>query len=123
MINVDFTEISNPIIKLLNSMIEPLLMVVVAFGAIYCIYLGVKYARAKEPDAHIKAKKHLIHAIEGYLLIFVLLKAMQVLTPALVEWAAPQEGVVIQSSGSSAAAQEEVPVEEEVPAEEETSAE
>lgn len=37
-----------------------------AIGAVYCILLGVKFAKAEEPQEHEKAKNHMKNAIIGY---------------------------------------------------------
>lgn len=81
-------DVVAPIIDLLNSFLGPAIAVVGAVGALYCILLGVKYARAEEPQDREKAKAHLKSAIIGFILIFVLIVALNLLTDYLVEWAA-----------------------------------
>ncbi len=83
----NFTQIVQPIVDLLNSMISPLLLIVGAVGAIYCILLGVKYARAEEPQDREKAKAHLKGAIIGFVLIFVLIVLLSRLLPYMTAWA------------------------------------
>jgi len=48
--------------------------------------LGVKYARASEPQEHENAKKSLQHAIVGFVLIFVLLIMLQVGVTIFTDW-------------------------------------
>ncbi len=67
------TSIVQPIIDVLNATVPALLLLVGAVGAIWCIVLGVKYAKAEDPQEHDKAKKALINAIVGFVLVFVLL--------------------------------------------------
>ena len=75
-----------PIVELINSLVTPMLLVVTALGALYCILLGVKFAKAEEPQEHEKAKNHLKNAIIGYILIFVLMLVLRLATPLLVDW-------------------------------------
>ena len=82
----DFSKVAEPIIDLLNSILGPLLGIVGALGAIYCVILGVKFAKAEEPQDREKAKTHLKNAIIGFVIIFVLLLALRLITPILTNW-------------------------------------
>ena len=82
-----FATIIKPIIDLLNMVITPALALVGAIGAIYCILLGVKLAKAEEPQDRDKAKNSLKNAIIGFVLIFVLIVALRIGLPAMSEWA------------------------------------
>ena len=82
----DFSAVTAPIVQLLNSLLGPLLAVVVAIGTLYCVLLGVKYAKAEEPQDREKAKTHLKNAIIGFALIFVLILAMNLLLPLMKDW-------------------------------------
>lgn len=77
---------AQPIIELLNMIITPALLIVGALGAVFCILLGVKYAKAEEPQDREKAKNSLKNAIIGFVLIFVLLVALQIGLPAMTSW-------------------------------------
>lgn len=81
-----FMKMVQPIVELLNQIITPALVVVGALGAIFCILLGVKYAKAEEPQDREKAKNSLKNAIIGFVLIFVLLVALQIGMPAMMSW-------------------------------------
>ena len=83
----NLTDVVKPIVDLLNDMLAPLLLVVGAVGALYCVLLGVKYARAEEPQDREKAKAHLKGAIIGFVLIFVLIVVLNLLLPYLTKWA------------------------------------
>jgi len=83
----DFYDVVAPIVDLLNSMLGPALLVVGAVGALYCVLLGVKYARAEEPQDREKAKAHLKGAIIGFVLIFILIVTLNLLMPVLTNWA------------------------------------
>ncbi|MDD6207616.1 MAG: pilin [Clostridiales bacterium] len=81
-----YQEAVNPIIKLLNSLFAPAITLVVAVGTLYCIVLGVKFAKAEEPQEHEKAKNHLKNAIIGYVLIFILMVLLRLTAGPLVKW-------------------------------------
>ena len=70
---LELQSIIQPVLDLCNSLVPVMLLVVGAVGALWCILLGVKYAKADDPQEHEKAKKGLINAIVGFVLIFVLL--------------------------------------------------
>ncbi len=78
--------VTSPIIALLNSMMKPLLAVVGALGSLYCVFLGLKFAKAEEPQDREKAKSHLKNAIIGFVLIFVLILALNLAMGPLTDW-------------------------------------
>ena len=84
---MNFYTVVEPIIQLINSFVGPLIAIVAAVGGVYCILLGVKYARAEEPQDREKAKAHLKGAIIGFVLIFVLIVLLRFLLPYLNNWA------------------------------------
>ena len=84
----NFDTITNPIVELINSLLTPALAIVGAVGALYCVVLGVKYAKAEEPQDREKAKGHLKSAIIGFVLIFVLMLALKLAMPILQNWVA-----------------------------------
>ena len=57
--NVDLSNVTSPIIGLVNSILNVAIPLVAAVGALYCVLLGVKYAKAEEPQDREKAKQHL----------------------------------------------------------------
>lgn len=81
-----FMEMAQPVVSLLNMVITPALLIVGALGAIFCILLGVKYAKAEEPQDREKAKHSLKNAIIGFVLIFVLLVGLRIGLPAMTNW-------------------------------------
>ncbi len=83
---VDLAPVTNPIIQLLRSILGPIIALVGAVGTIYCVLLGVKFAKAEEPQEREKAKAHLKNAIIGFVLIFVLIVALNQSLPILQEW-------------------------------------
>ena len=83
-----------PIVSLLNSILTPMLGIVGAVGALYCVILGVKYAKAEEPQDREKAKGALKNAIIGFVLIFVLILALKLLMPIMKQWVIDNGGVI-----------------------------
>lgn len=81
-----FNDVVQPIVELLEDLMTPLLAIVGAAGALYCVLLGVKYAKAEEPQDREKAKSHLKNAIIGFVLIFVLILVLDLLMPTMVDW-------------------------------------
>ena len=82
----NFDTITTPIVELINSLLSPALAIVGAIGSLYCVVLGVKYAKAEEPQDREKAKGHLKSAIIGFVLIFVLMLALKLAMPILQQW-------------------------------------
>ena len=79
-------EVIKPVTDLIRQLAGPTLGVVGALGTVYCIILGVKFAKAEEPQDREKAKAHLKNAIIGFVLIFILIFLMNTLLPYLVNW-------------------------------------
>ena len=63
--DVDFSGAATPVVSLINGLLGPIISVVVAVGAVYCVILGVKLAKADEPQEREKAKMALKNAIRG----------------------------------------------------------
>lgn len=84
--DTNFKKVVAPVVDLLNSLLGPLMAIVGAVGSLYCILLGVKYARAEEPQDREKAKQHLKSAIIGFVLIFVLIVVLNLLLPVMEDW-------------------------------------
>ena len=82
----NFDSITTPIVDLIDSLLTPALAIVGAIGSLYCVVLGVKYAKAEEPQDREKAKGHLKSAIIGFVLIFVLMLALKLAMPILQNW-------------------------------------
>ena len=91
-----FDSVVAPVVNLLNSLLTPLLAIVGAAGALYCVVLGVKYAKAEEPQEREKAKGALKNAIIGFALIFVLLLALNLLMPTMINWVNSNSNANIQ---------------------------
>ena len=103
-----FAQVAAPIVSLLNSLMAPLLAIVGAAGALYCVILGVKYAKAEEPQDREKAKGSLKNAIIGFVLIFVLILALNLLMPQMIKWVNNQSGSTVISEQQITSMQNEV---------------
>lgn len=84
---MDFSGVVEPVIKLINSIEAPLLIIVSVIGVIYSIYLGVKLATASTKERRANARTHLITAVIAYFLIFVMIYLVKIYSPALIKWA------------------------------------
>ena len=82
----DLNSIVQPVLDICRTLVPIMLAVVGAVGALWCILLGVRYAKAEDPQEHEKAKKGLINAIVGFVLIFVLLIMLNIGTQVLTDW-------------------------------------
>ena len=87
-VGADFSGVTSPIVGLINSLVNPLLAIVGAGGTIFCIFLGVKFATAEEPQEKEKRKQSLKTAIIGFILIFVLIVALKLSIDPLKDWMA-----------------------------------
>lgn len=72
------TEMVSPIINLIEVFLPVILTLVATIGCIWCIVLGVKFAKSTDPQEHQQAKKALINAIIGFVLIFVLMLMLNI---------------------------------------------
>ena len=86
MLKGEIKSIIQPVLDICDSLVPIMLLVVGAVGALWCILLGVKYAKADDPQEHEKAKKGLVNAIVGFVLIFILLIMLNIGTAVLTEW-------------------------------------
>lgn len=81
-----FNAVSGGVVSLIEMAAGPALAIVGALGVIYCILLGVKFAKAEEPQDREKAKGALKNAIIGFVLIFVLIFVLMKGLPAMTNW-------------------------------------
>ncbi|MCR5815869.1 MAG: pilin [Ruminococcus sp.] len=84
--DADLDKVTEPIIGLVNQVLDVLIPLVAAVGGVFCVSLGLKYARAEEPQEREKAKQHLKSAIIGFTLIFVLVVVLRLATDPLTNW-------------------------------------
>ena len=84
--SANLEEVTQPIKGLVEQVFSVLIGLVGAIGAVYCISLGIKFARAEEPQEREKSKQHLKNAIIGFVIIFVLVVALRIAVPNLESW-------------------------------------
>jgi len=82
----DLNGIVKPLTDVLGVVVPVLLGVVGSLGAIWVIFLSVKYAKAEDPQEHDKARASLKHAIIGFVLMFVLLIALHLAVNVFTSW-------------------------------------
>ena len=85
-LQADLGAVTRPIVDLLTTVFTVAIPLVGAIGAIFCIVLGVKFAKAEEPQEREKAKTGLKNAIIGFVLIFVLVVALRIGIPVMEAW-------------------------------------
>lgn len=93
----NLSGVTAPIVSLIKSFAGPVIGIVGAVGIIYCILLGVKLAKAEEPQDREKAKGALKNAIIGFILIFILIVGLTSLLPVMTNWTAGQLNTNIQT--------------------------
>ena len=71
-------KIVAPIIEILNSLLVPVIILLGTAGTIYAIVLGVQYSKAETADKRDEAKKRLIHAVIGIVIMLVVLILLKV---------------------------------------------
>lgn len=82
-------DVVNPILGILDSLLVPILIIVGTAGSIYAIILGVNYSRAETSDKREEAKKRMINAIVGLVVMVFLLVILQLFVSnadSIVAW-------------------------------------
>ena len=87
---IDLNPIIAPVLEVLNAVLWPAIGLIGAVGTIYCIVLGVRLAKSDEAGSREKAKKDLIGAIIGFVIIFVLIVGLKIVMPILQDWVSTQ---------------------------------
>ena len=82
---VQATEMLSPVMEIIQTFLPVILTLVATVGFIWCIVLGVKFAKSADPQEHEQAKKALINAIIGFVLIFVLMLVLNIAFPYFLE--------------------------------------
>lgn len=75
-----YDKVFAPIIKILDAMLWPILILVGTAGSIYAIILGVNFSKAESADKREEAKKRMINAIIGLVVTMVLLILLKLFT-------------------------------------------
>ena len=82
---VQATEMLSPVMEFIQVFLPVILTLVATVGFIWCIVLGVKFAKSADPQEHEQAKKALINAIIGFVLIFILMLVLNIAFPYFLE--------------------------------------
>ena len=82
---VQATEMVSPVMEFIQVFIPVILTLVATVGFIWCIALGVKFAKSSDPQEHQQAKKALINAIIGFVLIFMLMLVLNIAFPYFLD--------------------------------------
>lgn len=75
-----------PVYDVVSVVLPIVLAVVFLIGVFKCVALGIAFAKSDENGTHEKAKKDLIFAIIGFVLIFALIAIMYGLKDPLITW-------------------------------------
>ena len=68
-----FRGMASRIFEIAKDILIPVMIIVGVAGIFYSIYLGVNMARADSSDKREEAKKRLVNAIIGFVVIFILI--------------------------------------------------
>ena len=68
-----FSNMASKIFDIAKQILIPVMIIVGVAGIFYSIYLGVNMARADSSDKREEAKKRLVNAIVGFVVIFILI--------------------------------------------------
>ena len=82
--NQDYSNAWNnifaPVVKVLDTLLLPIIILLGTAGTIYAIVLGVNFAKAETADKREEAKKRMINAIIGLVVTLVLLILLKLFT-------------------------------------------
>ena len=81
-------ETVQPIYDIVGVILPIVLGIIFLIGTFKCISLGIAFSKSDENGTHEKAKKDLINAIIGFVLIFVLILVLYLLREPLINWIA-----------------------------------
>lgn len=82
-------EILIPILEVLDNLLIPIIILLGVAGSVYAIVLGVQYAKAESADKRDEAKKRLINAVIGVVIMLVALIGMKLFitnAPIIFDW-------------------------------------
>ena len=78
-----------PILEILDTLLIPIIILLGVAGMVYAIVLGVQYAKAESADKRDEAKKRLINAVIGVVIMLVALIGMKLFitnAPSIFQW-------------------------------------
>lgn len=88
----EYGELATPVVNFFIMLKYAVFAVVYAIAMIYCIYLGTKYAKAKDEEEKIKAKEHIKWFIIAFIGTHMLIVFISLGTKQLEQW---QESVTV----------------------------
>lgn len=89
--NGDFEWVGD-IVGVINEILAPLLIIVIAAGSIYAVVLGVNMARADSPEKREEAKKRVINVLIGMAIIVGLILLLKLFMSTILPQFIPTEG-------------------------------
>ena len=95
------TNLKTSMQSIIDDIMWPAIAIILTLGLVYVIILGVNYAKAETSDKKEEAKKRIINAIVGVIIMLALIAILKVVLdnmPAIVSWVDQMAG----ESGSSA---------------------
>lgn len=82
-------NVINPLLEILDALLVPILIIIGTAGSIYAIVLAVNFSRAETADKREEAKKRMINAIVGLVVMVLLLVILQLFVsyaPDIATW-------------------------------------
>ncbi len=103
-----YYKVIEPVVKVIDSLMIPIIICVGLGGAIFAIVLGVQMARAESTDKRDEVKKKLINAVIGIVVMLIILILMKLLTAnadAIARWivdtGTPEEPTTPSTNGTA----------------------
>lgn len=81
-----------PVYDIVGVILPIVLGIIFVVGMFRCISLGIAYGKSDENGTHEKAKKDLVNAVVGFVVIFVLIGVLYLVREPLIEWIAGLTG-------------------------------
>ncbi len=85
--DADVNAVASPIFELFSRFMPALLVIVASVGILYCAILGLKYSKTEGTRERELALEHLKSSVIGFVIIFVLILALSILTDFMSDWA------------------------------------
>ena len=80
------TKILATLNRVLDNILAPLLMVMIAVGMIFAIFLGIKLAKANNAEEREEAKKRVIYTVIGIAVCVALILVFKLFAKFSIEW-------------------------------------
>lgn len=95
------TNLTTSMQSIIDNIMWPAIAIILTLGLVYVIILGVNYAKAETSDKKEEAKKRIINAIVGVIIMLALIAILKVVLdnmPEIVSWVDQMAG---ESGGSA----------------------